>query len=149
MTAGQRGQVLAFYAILLPIILLPLAAYAVNAAFVQTRDAGLQDATAQAAEIAAQQVTVGAVRARSVLIIDASTAPAVARQAIADSEPGATVDSVVVVGPQVTVSTREVIRLPFNFLPVPEIVIEAHATARLVGGYDRPSSFLPLPTSNF
>ena len=53
------------------------------------------------------------------------------------------------VGPMVTISAHEVTRLPFDFLPAQAIVIHARASARLVGGYDRPSSFLPLPTSNF
>ena len=149
MTIRERGQVLAFYAIVRPIVLLPLAAYAVNAAFVSTRAASLQQTTAQAAEAAAQQVDVGAFRARSLLTIDAQVASAVATQALSDSEHGATMESVVVVGSLVTVSTRELIRLPFNFLPVPAIVLHARASARLVGGYDNASSLLPLPNSSF
>ena len=145
----HRGQVLAFYAVLLPVILLPLTAYAVDAAFASTRAAGLQAATEQAAEAAAQQLDVGALRSRSVLIVDPLTARVVAASAMRDSEPGAIVDSVVVAGPMVTISSREVVTLPFNFLPAQAIVIYARATARLVGGYDRPSSRLPLPTNNF
>ena len=145
----DRGQVLAFYAVLLPIVLLPLAAYAVNVAFVSTRTAGLQEATAQAAETAAQQLNIDALRSRSVLIVDAQIAPVVASRAMSELEPEATVEAVTVVGSMVTISTREVIRLPFNFLPASEIVINARASARLVGGYDRPSSFLPLPINTF
>jgi hypothetical protein len=145
----DRGQVLAFYAVLLPVILLPLTAYAVDVAFVSTRTAGLQAATAQAAETAAQQLDVGAFRSGSVLVVDPLQANAVAASAIRDSEPGAAVDAVVVAGSMVTISSREVITLPFNFLPAQEVVIHASATARLVGGYDRPSSLLPLPTNNF
>jgi hypothetical protein len=148
-TRRDRGQVLAFYAVLLPIILLPLAAYVIDAAFVSTRAAGLQEATAQAAETAAQQVDAHALRSRSVLIVDAETAPSVASRAMSDLEPGATVESVTVVGSIVTISSREAIVLPFNFLPAPATVIHARASARLVGGYDRPSSLLPLPTSTF
>lgn len=138
-----------FFAVLLPIILLPLTAYAVDAAFVSTRAAGLQEATAQAAELAAQQVDVGALRSRSELTIDASVARVAATQAIRESEPGASVESVVVVGTLVTVTAAEVVPLPFNFLPVPAIRLDARASARLVGGYDSPSSRLPLPTSSF
>jgi hypothetical protein len=148
-TRHDSGQVLAFYAVLLPILLLPLAAYAVDVAFVITRTAELQEATAQAAETAAQHVDVEALRARSELIVDGRAAADVASLAISDSEPEATVESVTVVGSMVTISTHEVIRLPFNFLPAPAIVIHARASARLVGGYDSPSSRLPLPTSNF
>jgi hypothetical protein len=56
---------------------------------------------------------------------------------------------VIIVGSMVTLATSEVITLPFNFLPAPATVIHARASARLVGGYDRPSSLLPLPTSTF
>ncbi|HEY8855673.1 MAG TPA: hypothetical protein VIN12_10490, partial [Candidatus Dormibacteraeota bacterium] len=80
---------------------------------------------------------------------DAQTAPVVASRAMSELEPEATVEAVIVVGSMVTISTREVIRLPFNFLPASEIVINARAAARLVGGYDRPSSLLPLPTNTF
>src|SRR3981081_1759927 len=134
---------------MLRIILLPLAAYAINMAFVITRSAGLQEATAQAAETAAQQVNVDALRSHSVLTVDATSARAVATRTLIDLEPESTVESVVVVGSMVTISAREELTLPFNFLPAPAVVVQAHASARLVGGYDRPSSFLPLPTSTF
>jgi hypothetical protein len=147
MRRRDGGQVLAFYAVMLPIILLPLAAYAVNLAFVSTRSAGLQEATAQAAETAAQQVNVDALRSHSVLTVDAQNARTVASRTMTDLEPEATVESVLVVGSIVTISSREELRLPFNFLPAPAVVIQGRASARLVGGYDRPSSFLPLPTS--
>src|SRR6267378_1432167 len=149
MTAGKRGQVLTFYAIVLPMVLLPLAAYTVNVAFVSTHAASLEQATAQAAEVAAQQLDVGAFRSHSVLKINALAARVVATHAMSDSERGATVESVLVVGASVTVSTREVIRLPFNFLPVPAIILHARASARIVAGYDNASSRLPLPISNF
>ena len=149
MTRPGSGQVLAFYAVLLPIILLPLAAYAVDVAFVSTRAAGLQEATAQAAETAAQQVNVAALRSGSGLKVDAGAAPAIASRALSDLERDATVESVIVIGSTVTVSTQEVINLPFNFLTAPTTVIHARASARLVGGYDRPSSLLPLPTNTF
>ena len=149
MSSRQRGQVLAFFAILLPVILLPLAAYAVDAAFVSARAAGLQEATAQAAEAAAQQVNVAALRSRSLLSIDASVGRAVATHAIGDAEPGASVESIVITGAVITVTAGEQVTLPFNFLPVPAIRLEARASARLVAGYDRPSSRLPLPNSNF
>jgi Flp pilus assembly protein TadG len=145
----ERGQVLAFFAILLPIVLLPLAAYAVDAAFVSARAAGLQEATAQAAEAAAQQVNVAALRSRSVLSIDATAGRAVATQAIREAEPGASVESIVVVGAVVSVTAGERVTLPFNFLPVAAIRLEARASARLVAGYESPSSRLPFPTSTF
>jgi len=149
MMRSRRGQVLAFYAVVLPIVLLPLAAYAVDVAFVSGRSAELQGATAQAADAAAQKVNVDALRARSQLIVDSEAAPAVAVQLMRELDPNATVESVLVTGTMVTISTREVITLPFNFLPAPATVIHARVSARLVAGYDRPSSLLPLPTNTF
>ena len=149
MSSPERAQVLAFFAIVLPIILLPLAAYAVDAAFVSSRAAGLQAAAAEAAEAAAQQADLGALRSRSELSIDAPIAMAVAIQSVSDSEPGASVQAVRVNGALVTVIATEEVKLPFNFLPVRAIKLEAHASARLVGGYDSPSSRLPLPTNTF
>ena len=149
MTNGKRGQVLAFYAIVLPVVLLPLAAYAVNAAFVSSRAASLQQGTAQAAEAAVQRIDLGALRSRSLLTIDALAARVAASSVMRDAEPLATVESVLVAGPSVTVFTREVITLPFNFLPVPTIVLHTRASARLVAGYDKASSRLPLPNSSF
>jgi Flp pilus assembly protein TadG len=133
----------------LPVILLPLAAYAVDSAFVISRAADLQEATAQAAEAAAQQADVDAMRSRSELTIDVTTARAVAQQSVLESEPGASVLAVQVNGAVVTVTTEEAVTLPFNFLPAKAIKLEARASARLVRGYDSPSSRLPLPTSTF
>lgn len=146
---NERGQVLAFFAILLPIVLLPLGAYAVDAAFVSARASALQGATAQAAEAAAQQADVNTLRAKSELIIDVRRARAVATQSISESEPDASVQSVVVRGAMVTVTTAELVNLPFTLFPGRAIMLEARASARLVAGYDSPSSRLPLPTNTF
>ena len=149
MRVRERGQVLAFFAVVLPVILLPLAAYAVDSAFIISRAANLQEATAQAAEAAAQQAEVDALRSRSELTIDVTAARAVAQQSVLESEPGASVLAVQVNGAVVTVTTEEAVTLPFNFLPAKAIKLEARASARLVRGYDSPSSRLPLPTSTF
>jgi Flp pilus assembly protein TadG len=145
----QRGQVLAFFAVLLPVVLLPLAAYAVDTAFVSEKAAALQAATAQAAEAAAQQADIGALRARSELIIDSQLARAVAAESFGTAAPGAFLQSVVVSGAIVTVTAIELVHLPFTLLPTTAIKLEARASARLVAGYDKPSSRLPLPTSTF
>lgn len=149
MNNGNRGQVLAFFAVLLPIVLLPVAAYAVDAAFVATRSAGLHEATAQAAEAAAQQLDIDVFRSRSDLVVNASMARNVANHAITESEPDAIVESVVVKGALVTITVAEAITLPFNFLPARTIRLEARASAQLVAGYDNASSRLPLPTRSF
>ena len=88
-------------------------------------------------------------RSRSELTIDVTTARAVAQQSVLESEPGASVLAVQVNGAVVTVTTEEAVTLPFNFLPAKAIKLEARASARLVRGYDSPSSRLPLPTSTF
>ena len=148
-THGERGQVLAFFAILLPIVLLPMVAYAVDAAFVSTRASALQEATMQAAEAASQEADVGVLRSRSELVINASRARSVAAESIRLSEPHAQIRSVVVTGATVTVTATELIKLPFTFLPATAFRLEARASARLVAGYDSPSSRLPLPTNTF
>jgi len=76
-TSRETGQVLAFFALVLPIVLLPIAGYAVDATIVASGEAGLQAATAQAAETAAQQLSTGAIRAGGVLALD----PAAAKRA--------------------------------------------------------------------
>lgn len=146
---NERGQVLAFFAILIPIVMLPLAAYAVDAAFVSARASALQGATAQAAEAAAQQADVSTLRAKSVLIIDVRRAREAATQSISESEPDASVQSVVVRGAMVTITAAELVSLPLTLFPATAIRLEARASARLVAGYDRPSSRLPLPINNF
>ncbi len=149
MTRNKRGQVLAFFALLLPIVLMPVAAYAVDAVVVSTHAAGLQEATVQAAEEAAQQLSVADLRARGRLALDSGSASRAAIATVLAVEPGASVHAVLIDGTQVTVIAGEVVILPFNFLPVPAVELGASASARLVAGYDSPSSRLPLPTSTF
>ncbi len=146
---NERGQVLAFFAVLLPIVLLPLVAYAIDAAFVVSHAAGLQAAATQAAEVAAEQVNVDALRMRSELSVNASSARAIAIQAMSGLEPGAVVESVAVNGAEVSVVAHELVTLPFNFLPAKAVQLDARVSARLVAGYDRPSSRVALPTSTF
>src|SRR5260370_7702721 len=64
-----RGQVLAFFALVLSIVLLPVAAYAVDATIVAGREADLQAATAQAAETAAERLNVTSLRPTSPLTL--------------------------------------------------------------------------------
>ncbi len=149
MIRHQSGQVLAFFALLLPIVLMPVAAYAVDAVVVSTRAAGLQEATVQAAEEAAQHLNVADLRARRGLTLDSARARSAALATMSALEPGASVQAVLIDGTQVTVIAGEAVTLPFNFFPVPAVKLGARASARLVAGYDSPSSRLPLPTSTF
>jgi hypothetical protein len=148
MKLRQGGQVLAFFAVALPLVLLPIAAYAVDSAAVSGRAAGLQAATAQAAEAAAQQVEVTSLRSRGALELDHAEAQTAASQALAADEPGANLDRVSVSGVTVTILASERVDLPLPLL-AKTITLHAHSAARLVPGYERPSSLLPLPTSTF
>ncbi len=148
MTRDQRGQVLAFFALALPVVLLPVAAYTVDAAAVSSRAAGLQAATAQAAEVAAQQVDVASLRSSGALELDGTAARLAASQTLVGEEPGANLDQVSVSGVTVTIAASERVDVPLPLL-ARTLTLHAHAAARLVPGYDRPSSLLPLPASTF
>src|SRR5216683_790990 len=116
---AQRGQVMAFIAVALAIVLMPLAGYAID------------------------------FRGSGVMTIDAVAAGRVARTVLAAEAPSASVSSVTVAGAEVTVAAGELVQLPLNFFAARMVRLEAHASARLAGGYDRPSSRLPLPSSTF
>ena len=137
MRSNESGQVLAFFAVVLPVVLLPVAAYAVDATIVAGREAGLQAGTAQAAETAAQKIDVAAIRSSGALTLDPPAARLAAYQALVEEEPGASVDSYTVAGDQVTVVTSETVTLPFGVF-TRSVTLHAHATARLVAGYDSP-----------
>jgi hypothetical protein len=149
MTEFQRGQVMAFIAVALAIVLMPVAAYAVDAASVSAAAAALQEATAMAAIEAAQQLDQNNFRAGAGLTVDEAAAGTIARGVLAAEAPLASMRSVTVSAAQVTVSADELIHLPFDFLPARVVRLEAQASARLAGGYDRPNSRLPLPTTTF
>jgi len=134
----QTGQVLAFFALVLPVVLLPVAAYAVDATTVASREAGLQAATAQAAETGAQQLSIGAIRSSGAITLDAPAVGRVVAQTLVQEESGARLDSYTVAGTELTVATSEPVTLPFSvFAGI--VTMHAHATARLVTGYDKPS----------
>jgi Flp pilus assembly protein TadG len=136
---NQTGQVLAFFALALPVVLLPVAAYAVDATMVAGREAGLQAATAQAAETAAQQLNIGAFRSTGAVTLDAAAVSQVVAQTLADAEQGARVDGYTIAGTEVTVVTSEPVTLPFSMF-TRTVTLHAHAIARLVAGYDGPSA---------
>ena len=137
MRCQQSGQVLAFFALALPVVLLPVATYAVDSTIVAAREAGLQAATAQAAETAAQQLNIGALRSGGPLMLDAAAVRLVADQTLAEEEPTASVDSYTVTGAEVTVVASEPLTLPFSVF-TRSVTLHARATARLVAGYDSP-----------
>ena len=147
-STNSEGQVLAFFAVIMPIVLLPIAAYTVDTAVVSGRAAALHAATAIAAEAASQQLSIEAKRAGGAIALDTALAVAVAGEVMAQEEPAASIDSTTVDGADVSVTAIEVVSVPFNLFGGP-ITLHATATARLVSGYDSPSSLLPLPISTF
>ena len=144
---SQRGQVLVFVALVLPIVLLPAAAFAVDAASAAAVHARLEQATWSAAESAVQQIDAGALRAGRGLTLDQQSVESVARDALAAEDPNATIEGLAVDGLYVTVEAAERLQLPLNFLGAPGVKLRATATARLTLGYESPSSFLPFSVS--
>jgi hypothetical protein len=131
---------MAFIAVALSMVLMPLAAYAIDAATVSAAASALQAATATAAIEAAQQLDAVGFRSSGVMAVDGGAARRAARAAVAAEAPSASVSSVTVSGAEVTVAAGELVQLPVDFLPTRRVQLEAHASARLAGGYDRPSS---------
>ena len=145
---GRSGQVLVFFALVLPLVLLPVAAYAVDAAVTASEYARLMEVTVRAAEDAAQQVDVAKLRASGALVLDVAAAERAAHDDLM-IEPGASLIAVGVAGDLVTVATAESVALPLDFVGAARVRVHASATARIAPGYDRPSSLLPLPLSSF
>ena len=145
----QGAQVLVFFALVLPMVLFPLAAYAIDAAASTSAFAKLEEVTVRSAEEAAQQVDVARLRSGGGIDVNVAGAIAAARQVLAESLPGATVDSVWVLGTTVTVRTRMTVSLPMPLIGPPTVTIHVTASARLALGYDSPSSLLPLARSTF
>ena len=143
----QRGQVLVFVAIALPLVLLPIAAYAVDASIAASTYSRLVEITARAAEDAAQQIDVARLRAGGGISIDVANATAAAADALRSAEPSARVVDLAVLGEELRLVTSETVVLPFNFIGPANVPLHAEVTARIAGGYDSPSSLEPLPVS--
>jgi len=146
---SQRGQVLVFIAVVLPLALLPLAAYAIDVAALATASSRLQAATAEAAMLAAQQIDFAAFRSGGALTIEERAARRSAVELLSTEAPAAVIGAFTIDGSHLVLETSDAIVLPFDFVPDRSIVIRARAEARLADGYDRPSSRLPLPTNTF
>lgn len=141
------GQVLVFFALILPLVLLPVAAYAVDASVASSAYSQLIEVAALAAEDASQQVDVSALRLSDAIVLDHAQAVAVARAELAGA--GAVVESVDVEGRLVRVTASRVVKLPLDFVGDGSVALKASATARIAPGYASPSSRLPLPVNNF
>jgi type II secretory pathway pseudopilin PulG len=135
-----RGQVLAQLAIVVPVVLLPVAALAVGGAQLAQRSARLHEVAAQAAEDAAQQIDVAALRARDEAIVDPLKARAMVAEEVGAVAPAARVTSVRVTGRTVEVRLEDEVSPAFaEFLLPGPIHIDATATGVLVTGYRVPS----------
>ena len=145
---SDSGQVLAFFALVLQIVLLPVAAYAVDAAVISTRASELQAATAQAAETAAQRVSIGDLRSSGAFVLDQNGARVAAVETMSEEDPGAALVSVSINDATITLMTSETMSVPFNLFGGP-VTLRSRASARIAAGYDSPSSRLPLPTRTF
>ena len=144
---GASGQVLVFFALVLPLVLLPVAAYAVDAAVASSAYSELVAVTAVAAEDAAQQIDVTRLRLGGVIAVDRAHAVTAAEADLAGT--GAHLDSVDVERRLVRVNVSQVVKLPLDFVGGGRVGLRASATARIAPGYDSPSSRLPLPVNSF
>jgi len=135
---------MAFIAVALGIVVMPVAAYAIDSATVSAAAAALEEATATAAVEASQQLDIAAFRATGALRVDAAAARALAQAVLAADVPTASITSVTARGAEFTIATHEEVPLPFDFFPQRTVHLQASASARLVAGYDRPGS-LSLP----
>ncbi|GAC1658118.1 MAG: hypothetical protein NVS9B1_17350 [Candidatus Dormibacteraceae bacterium] len=143
---GAGGQVLVALAFLVPLVLLPVVAYAAGSAVVASRQEALQAALAQAAEDSVQSLDEDRFRLDGTVVIDSRSAPARAAAALAADAPGAMLDGIEVSGATMTLSAHEVVTLELGgFMGVGHVTIRAAAKAALVAGYGRPSRRMPLP----
>jgi hypothetical protein len=142
----ELGQTLAAFALFLPLVLLPIAGYAVQATLLATRASLLHAAVARAAEDAGAAVDVAALRSSGVLTLDPAAAIRIARSSLLDADPRAQLDALVVESNSVTVTAHDEVPLSFGgILRAGAVTLKATAAAKLMAGYLSPSSRVPLP----
>jgi hypothetical protein len=141
----RRGQVLVFFALALPLIVLPAAAYAVDASVTASAHSRLVEVTARAAEEAVQQIDVTRLRAGGGISIDVASATAAAAAALASAEPSARVKDLAVLGSEIRLATSETVVLPFSVFGSPRVAVTADVTARIAPGYDTLTAFTSFP----
>jgi hypothetical protein len=141
MNRSQAAQTLVIFALMLPLVLLPVAAYAVQATLLATRASLLEAAAARAAEDASEAVDVVALRSRDSLQLDPTGATRIARITLADQDPAARLDSVTVGPLSVTVRAHDTVPLDFGgILRAGSVTLTTVATAKLTAGYSSPGA---------
>ena len=135
---AQGGQSLIALAALLPLVLIPLVMYTVEASLLATRQARLSSALAQAAEDAAQQVDSLHYRETGEIRLRADQVRAVAAASLRASDPGAELEAATIVGQgSVGLSAHERVPLQVAFLwPGAVVILHASSRARIRPGYD-------------
>lgn len=136
MAESQRGQVLAYLALVLPLVLLPVAAYAIAATTLDAQRGRFQAAISQAAEDAVQQLDEQAFRAGGPAAPDGPAAVAAARADLFGYEPAAVVDKAEVDGGQLVLAAHEQAPVPLaGFLPAAVVTLRVGVRARLAAGF--------------
>lgn len=136
----RRGQALVLLALVIPLLLLPVAGYAVEAGYAASRAGLLAWACARAAEDAAQQVDGPALRAYSVLAVDGPAARQVARSELAAYDPAALVDRIAIGTRSVDITAHERVPATLAFWLPGALTVRTGCAARLAAGYQSPSS---------
>jgi hypothetical protein len=140
MKKPEAAQTLVIFALLLPLVLLPIASYAIQATLLASRASLLQASVARAAEDGAQAVDVAGFRSSGVLRLDAKKARQVAGASLAEQDRLARLDGVEVGPTTVTVRAHDEVPLGFGgILSAGTASLAAVATARLTLGYRNPS----------
>lgn len=139
MRRASRAQAMVFFAILLPAVLVPAAAYGAEATLIATRQARLQETAALVALDAAQRLDVSRLRSDGVVAADPAAQAAAVRAAVAARAPLASVDelSSTSAGVRLVLSERVPLHLA-SFVPGAAVTIHAAAAARLRTGYAAP-----------
>jgi hypothetical protein len=133
---SQAGQVLAYVAVVAPLLLLPLVAYAVESTRVAAAQARLQGVAVAAAEDGVQQIDSARFRAGGGLGPDPVAAQSRVSADVRAVEPAASVDAVSVSGAAISVALSEPVPLVFAGLLGPAAVtVHAGAGASLQAGY--------------
>ncbi|HEY8812765.1 MAG TPA: hypothetical protein VIO86_09770 [Candidatus Dormibacteraeota bacterium] len=146
MNRSQAAQTLVALALFVPLVLVPVAGYAVEATLLATRASLLQAAVARAAEDATQALDVSALRSSGVLRLDPANATRIARASLAAQDSNARLGEVTVGERSVTVRAHDEVPLAFGgILQTGDVRLASVATARLTAGYRSPSSRVALP----